>query len=137
MSFLQAILVPEAMHVVGKETVTSDLHFGHLTKLSICFFNGSLSSVSLVDGGKDLLLFPAGSADGVVVVVVMEEMVVSPVLPTSLNKARGRLGVGSSLFLLYDNETPLARLEHRVAPARLKPLDVAILLLSSEDEGFQ
>ena len=53
MSFVHATLVPEAMHVVGKVTITFDLQFGQTMRLSICFFNGSLSSRRRVDGGND------------------------------------------------------------------------------------
>jgi len=73
-------------------------------QLSICFFNGPLSSVILVDGDNGVLVFSIeGSApDGVVaaVVVVINETVVPPVFLTSADKAHGCFGVGLSLFLL-------------------------------------
>jgi len=79
MSFLQTTFVPDAMHVVGEETSTSHLQFGQRIKLSICFFNGALSSMSRVDGGNNLLGLSAGSSVVVVVVTVTDEILVSPV----------------------------------------------------------
>lgn len=56
MLFVQAILLPEAMHIVGKATTTDDLHFSQVMFRSICNFNFIVSNITRLGPGLALLL---------------------------------------------------------------------------------